>query len=133
MISRKLLIPICWCVGLISFPCVCISEKLLQLQEQVHDYKHKRFLALTAGAPGRTHDARLLYFTKIFKEIIPGDAIPDKAINLDNEFGKSHLLQLENAFPRFTSLLKMFNENTQDSKDRYLNKKLCRARVVAEN
>ena len=47
--------------------------------------------------------------------------------------GKSHLLQLENAFPRFAWLLKMFNENTQDPKGRYYNKKLCCAKGVAEN
>ena len=106
VISRKLWIPIFWCVGLISCPCVCISEKLLQLQEQVHDYKHKRFLALTAGAPGRTHDARLLYFTKIFKEIIPGDAIPDKAINLDNEFGEIPLVTIGECIPTFYVVIK---------------------------
>ena len=96
----------CWCVGLISFPRVCISEKLLQLQEQVHEYKYKCFLVLTAGAPGRTHDARLLHFTKVSKSIIAGDAIPDKAINLDDEFGEIPLVTIGECIPTLCVVIK---------------------------
>ena len=91
----------CRCVGWNSYPRVYTSEKLLQLQKQVHDCKHglmgynKRFLALTAGAPGSTHDARFLRSTEVFKDIIAGDAILDKVLNLGDEFGESPLLQLE--------------------------------------
>ena len=43
---------------------------------------NKRFVALRASAPGTTHDACLLPCTNIFKNIIAGDAVPNKAINL---------------------------------------------------
>ena len=43
---------------------------------------NKRLVALRASAPGSTHDACLLPCTNIFKDIIVGDAIPNKAINL---------------------------------------------------
>ena len=49
---------------------------------------NKRFLYLTAGAPGSTHDAHLLRWTKVFKDIIAGDATPAKVIKLGDEFGE---------------------------------------------
>ena len=95
---------------------------------------NKRFLALTAGAPGSTHDARLLRCSKVCKDVIAGDAIPDKAIDLGDGIGDIPLATIaDSAFPRCAWLLKMFNENTQDPKQRYYNKKLCSARVVSEN
>ena len=95
---------------------------------------NKRFLALTAVAPGSTHDARLLRCTKVSKDVIAGNAIPDRALNLGDEFGEIPLVTIgDSAFPRFAWLLEMFNENTQDPKQRYYNKNLCSARVVAEN
>ena len=95
---------------------------------------NKRFLALRAGAPGSTHDARLLRCSKVFKDVIAGDAIPDKAIDLGDGIGGIPLVTIaDSAFPRFAWLLKMFNENTQDPKQRYYNEKLCSARVVSEN
>ena len=95
---------------------------------------NKRFLALTAGAPGSTHDARLLRRSKAFTDIVSGNALPDKAIILSEDIGDIPLITIgDSAFPRYSWLLKMFNENTQDPKEKYFNKKLCSARVVAEN
>ena len=95
---------------------------------------NKCFLALTADAPGGTHDARLLCCTKVLKDIIAGDTTHDKGINLGLEFGEIPLLTIgDSAFPRFAWLLKIINENTQDLKKRYSNKKLCIGRVVTEN
>ena len=63
---------------------------------------NKRFLALTADAPGSTHDARLLCCTKVLKDIIAGDTIHNKAINLGHEFGEIPLLTIgDSAFRRF--------------------------------
>ena len=63
-----------------------------------------------------------------------GDAIPDNFINLGDEFGEIPIVIIGDiAFPHFVGLLKMFNENTQDPKEHYYNKKLCSAGVVAEN
>ena len=76
---------------------------------------NKRFLALTAGAPGSTQDARLLCSTKVFKDIIAGDAIPDKAISLSHEIWEIPLVTIrDSVFPRFAWLLKIFNGNSQD-------------------
>ena len=70
---------------------------------------NKRFLHLTTGAPGSTHDARLLRHTSLFREITNG------------------------AFSRLQWLVKGYNENTRDEKERYFNKKLSSARVATDN
>ena len=95
---------------------------------------NKRFLALTTGAPGSTHDARLLRYSNVYRDIINGEGIPDKAIDLGVGAGEIPLITIgDSAFPRFPWLVKMFNENTRDLKERFFNKKCCSARVVTEN
>ena len=39
----------------------------------------------------------------------------------------------DSAFPRFHWLIKAFNENTRDPKEKYFNKKLRSSRGVSEN
>ena len=50
---------------------------------------NKGALALAAGAPGSTYNARSRRCTNVFKDIIAEDAIPDKVKNLDNETGRN--------------------------------------------
>ena len=91
---------------------------------------NKRFLHLTTGAPGSTHDARLLRHSALFQKIVNDDAIPNKAIDL-GDAGVIPLVTIgDSAFPRLPWLIKGFNENTRDPKERYFNKKLCSARVA---
>ena len=64
---------------------------------------NKRFLYASVGGPGSTHDARLLCHTSLF-DILIGDAISDKQIELDN-FGTVPLVTVgNNAFPKFAWL-----------------------------
>ena len=49
------------------------------------------------------------------------------------EIGNSLVILGDSSFPRLPRLIKSFNENTRDPKERYFNKKLCSARVVTEN
>ena len=42
----------------------------------------KRFLNLTIGALGSTHDARFLRNTSLFKQILNGQGLPDKTVDL---------------------------------------------------
>ena len=86
---------------------------------------NKRFLHLTTGEPGSTHDARLLRYSTLFKDIQCGVGIPNESIIL-GDFGEIPLVTIgDTAFPRLEWLLKCFNENTRDLKERYYNKKLC--------
>ena len=87
----------------------------------------------TFGAPGSTHDARMLRSTAIYENILAGNVIPDKAITL-GEFGDIPLVTIgDSAFPKHSWLLKGYNEDTRDPKQRFFNKKLYSARVVTEN
>ena len=62
---------------------------------------NKRFLYATVGAPGSTHDARLLRHISLFNDILNGDAIPDKYIELD-DFETMPLVPVgDNAFSKF--------------------------------
>ena len=61
---------------------------------------NKRFLHLTTGASGRTHDARLLRYSTLFKDIQRGDGIPNKSISL-GDFGEIPLVAIgDTAFSR---------------------------------
>ena len=41
---------------------------------------NKRFLYTAVGAPGSTHDARLLNESFIYSDIINGNVIPDRVV-----------------------------------------------------
>ena len=84
------------------------------------------------GAPSSTYNARSCRCTNVFKDIIAEDAIPDKVKTWIMKLGEIPLDTVGDAFPRFVWLLEIFNENTQDPKERYYNKKLCSVRAVAE-
>ena len=74
----------------------------------------KRFLYAEIGAPGSTHDARTLKESSFFDEVLSGRALPDQKINLGG-FGDIPLVTIgDSAFPRFSWLIKCYNENTRD-------------------
>ena len=61
----------------------------------------KRFLYAPVGAPGSTHDARLLRHTSLYKEVISGGAIPYHQRVL-GDFDTVPLVTIgDNAFPKF--------------------------------
>ena len=63
---------------------------------------NKRFLNLTAGAPGSTQDARFLRNTGLFKQILNGQALPDKTVDLGDKSGKIPLITTgDSTFPSF--------------------------------
>ena len=63
---------------------------------------NKRFLHAAVGAPGSTHDARMLKKSSFFDEVLSGTALPDRKINLGN-FGDIPLVTIgDHAFPRFS-------------------------------
>ena len=43
---------------------------------------NKRFLFCTVGAPGSTHDARMLRKSKVYNDILSGEVIPEKGLSL---------------------------------------------------
>ena len=75
----------------------------------------KRFLYAAVGAPGTTHDATMLKESPFFDEVLSGRALPDRKTNL-GDLGDIPLVTIgDNAFPRFSWLIKCCNENTIDS------------------
>ena len=66
----------------------------------------------------------------IFKDILNGDAIPDKGIEL-GDFETVLLVTVgDNIFPKFAWLLKAYDK--KDPQQRFFNKRMCSARVVME-
>ena len=95
---------------------------------------NKRFLYLTVGAPGSTHDVRFLRNTGLFKQILNGQGLPDKTVALGDEYGKIPLVTIgDSAFLRFSCFLKNFNRNINDERENYYNIKINNARIVTEN
>ena len=73
---------------------------------------NKRFLHLTTGAPGSTHDAHLLRHCSLFRTICNVGGTPNKSMSLGN-IGEVPLITVgDSAFPRLFCLIKAFNENT---------------------
>ena len=62
---------------------------------------NKRFLYAAVGAPGSTHDARLLKESSVFHKILKGDILPDRVISL-GDFGYVPLVTVgDGTFPVF--------------------------------
>ena len=91
---------------------------------------NKRVLYEVVGAPGSTHDARMLKESSFFDEVFTGRSLPDQKINL-GDFGDIPLVTIgDSAFPSFSWLIKCCNENTRDPQQRYFNKMLCSAELI---
>ena len=94
---------------------------------------NKRFLWAAVGAPGSTHDSRLLRNCPLYKEIQKGNVFPNNLLHL-RKYGSIPVTTVgDSAFPRHTWLMKPYNENTTDLQKRYFNNRLCSARVVSEH
>ena len=94
---------------------------------------NKSFLYAAVGAPGSTYDARLQNESSIYSDIINGNVIPDRVVQL-GDFGEIPLVTIgDSAFPQFAWLIKAYNENTRDNLKKYFNKRLHGARVVTGN
>ena len=94
---------------------------------------NKRFLWAAVGAPVSVHDSRLLKSCDLFAEIQQGHVFPNTVLRT-REYGDIPITTVgDSAFPRYTWLIKPYNENTRDPRERYLNKRLCSARVVSEH
>ena len=77
---------------------------------------NERFLYAAVGAPGSTHDARLLKESSVFHKILKGDVLPDRVISL-GDFGYVPLVG-DRAFPQFSWLIKFvtkvfFSDNVE--------------------
>ena len=74
----------------------------------------KKFLYAAVGAPGSTHDARMLKESSFFDEVLSGRALTDPKINL-GDFGDIPLVTTgDSAFPPFSWLIKCYKENKRD-------------------
>ena len=64
----------------------------------------------------------------------PGTCFPKYCTTKQGITGTYHSQRFgDSAFPRYTWLMKSYNENTRDPRKRYFNKRLCSARVVSEH
>ena len=91
------------------------------------------FLYAAVGASETTHDASMLNKSSLFYDVPSGRALPDRKVNLSDIVDIPLVTIGDSAFPRFSWLIKCYNENTRDLQQRYFNKMLCSARVVSEN
>lgn len=90
----------------------------------------KRFLWAAVGVPGCVHDSRLQKSCDLFTEIQQGHVFPNTVLQTRELRDIPITTVGDSAFPRYTWLMKPYSENTRDPRKRYLNKRLCSARVV---
>ena len=85
------------------------------------------------GAPGSTHDSRLLKSSEIYAGIENGHVLPNRSLRL-GLYGDVPVTTVgDSAFPSHSWLLKPYRENALNPKQRYYNRRLCSARVVSEH
>ena len=94
---------------------------------------NKKFFWAAVGAPGSTHDSRLLRSCKLFNEIEQGCVFPNSVLRTNEYEDIPFTTMGDSAFPRLPWLMKPYDESTRDPKKRYFNKRLCSARVVTEH
>ena len=138
--SLKIMNSVYWSLG--QYLCLCMLKIKKWLQFK-HRYSisnmgligyNKRFFNLSSGAPGSKYDASFLHHTGLFKQALNAQGLPAKTVDLRDEYGKILLFTIgDSAFPRFSWLLKYFNCNTNDERERYYSIKVINARVVTEN
>ena len=69
----------------------------------------------------------------LFKQILNGQGLPDKTVDLGDEYDNIPLVAIgDSTFPRPSWLLKNFNSNTNDEREKYYNIKMKSARAVTE-
>ena len=83
--------------------------------------------------PGTTHEARMLNKSPFFDDVLSGRALSDRKVNLSDIVDIPLVTIGDSAFPRFSWLIKCYNEKTRDRQQPYFNKILCSARVVLGN
>ena len=94
---------------------------------------NKRFMWAAVGAPGSTHDSRLLRSCEIYSQFEEGHALPNRSLNL-HPHGEIPLATVgDSAFPSRPWLLKPYKEGTRVPQQTYFNMRLCSARVVSEH
>ena len=94
---------------------------------------NKRFLNADVGGIVSAHDARLLRESTVYRQILNGGGIPQRTLAL-GDYGEIPLTTIGNdAFPKFSWLIKCYNDDTRDAQQKYFNKKLRGARVVTEH
>lgn len=90
-----------------------------------------RFIWVSVGAPGNTHDSTLLQSTDLWKRIMEGEVIPNIAQNLGN-VEVPPLILGDGAFPMRTFIVKPHGDAILSDKKRYFNFRHSRARLVTE-
>lgn len=94
---------------------------------------NKRFMFAAVGAPGSTHDSRLLRSCNIYSEIEKGHIFPNRSVNL-HPYGEIPFATVgDSAFPNLCWLLKPYPDGTRVHRERDFSKRLCSARVVSEH
>ena len=128
------------CVGALDGFHVYVSTKLTNYFNFKKRYSvsslgftasNKRFLWAAVGAPGSTHDSRLLKSCDLFADIQQGRIFPSSVLRT-REYGDILFTTVgDSAFPCYTWLMKPYSESTRDPRKRYLKKRLWSARIVS--
>lgn len=90
-----------------------------------------RFVWVSVGAPGNTHDSTLLQSTNLWSRIVEGEVIPSVAQFVE-EVEIPPLILGDGAFPLRTFMMKPHGDAILPGDKRYFNFRHSRARLVTE-
>ena len=94
---------------------------------------NKRFLWAAVGAPGSTHDSRLLQNTVIYSQLEEGHLLPERSLSLHGHCEIPLTTVGDSVFLTCSWLLKPYKEGTRVPLQRYFNMRLCSPRLVSEH
>ena len=92
-----------------------------------------RFMWAAVGAPGSTHDFRLLKNCKIYSQFEEAHVLPNRSLNVYPHAEIPLTTVGDSALRNLPWLLKPYKEGTRVPLERYFNLRLCSARVVLEH
>ena len=78
------------------------------------------------------HKKRFLYAVNLHEPLVRLEALMVQGSWKSHKLLKSYITIGDTAFPHLSWLVKSYNENRRDPRQRYFNKMLCNARIVSE-
>ena len=67
--------------------------------------QNKSFVHASVGAPGSTHDARMIKSARLYQSIYNGEIFPEKAMILESSRNIPLVTTRDSVFPRYSWLL----------------------------
>ena len=137
--------PFCWsAIDGCHIPIRCPSGGA-EARKEYHNFKnfysvvamalvdsYYRFIWVSCGFPGNSHDSIILQSTQLWKDITENDLVPSIGQEVSKNVIVQPLILGDSAFPLCPWMMKPYTDATLTVQERYFNYRLSRARMITE-